>query len=114
MLTKAKVFAIEIAKKALEIAQENAEINQTAIHFIHQDIFEIKDFEKQFDIIVSNPPYVRNKEKPEIATNVLDYEPHSALFVSDENPLVFYRKIAELALKNLNSGGFFILKLISI
>ena len=59
----------------------------------------------QFDVIVSNPPYVRQLEKAEINTNVLAFEPHLALFVSDENPLIFYRKIAELAQKNLKPNG---------
>ena len=61
--------------------------------------------DKQFDIIVSNPPYVRNLEKDEIKPNVLEYEPHLALFVDDIDPLLIYRKIAELAIKNLNPNG---------
>ena len=65
----------------------------------------MEDLNQHFDIIVSNPPYVRNLEKQEIKKNVLDYEPHLALFVEDTDALLFYRKIAQLTLKNLSSNG---------
>jgi release factor glutamine methyltransferase len=69
------------------------------------DILKAENLPQQFDIIVSNPPYVRNLEKEEIKKNVLEHEPHLALFVDDFNALIFYKKIAELAIKNLNNNG---------
>lgn len=114
-LPNAEVFAIDVSKKALETAKKNAEINQVEINFIQANILTIYDldqlstsnfqFPTQFDIIVSNPPYVRHLEKAEIHANVLDHEPHVALFVEDNDALLFYRKIAELALKNLKLNG---------
>ena len=85
--------------------KKNAELNQVTIQFIHQSILEIEDLGQQFDLIVSNPPYVRHLEKQEIKKNVLDNEPHLALFVDDNDALIFYQKIAELAMKNLNPQG---------
>lgn len=104
-LTNATVFAIDVSEKALEVAQKNADLNKIEVHFIQKNILETDDLEQQFDIIVSNPPYVRMLEKAEIKTNVLDYEPHLALFVDDNDALLFYRKIAQLALKNLSKNG---------
>jgi len=89
----------------LKIAKENAEMNQVEVVFLEKNILETNDLEMQFDIIVSNPPYVRNLEKEEIKKNVLDNEPHLALFVEDDDALIFYRKIAELATKNLHPNG---------
>ncbi len=83
-------------------ANKNAEINGVEVNFILKNILETEDLEHQFDIIVSNPPYVRNLEKAEIKPNVLEFEPHLALFVEDNDALLFYRKIAQLALKNLS------------
>ena len=104
-LTNAQVFAIDVSEKALATAKRNAEQNDVNITFIQKDIFEVSDLEQQFDIIVSNPPYVRNLEKAEIKRNVLEHEPHLALFVDDHNALIFYRKIGELAQKNLSEKG---------
>jgi release factor glutamine methyltransferase len=104
-LPNAEVFALDVSDKALATAQKNAELNQVTIQFIHQSILEIDDLGQQFDLIVSNPPYVRHLEKQEINKNVLDNEPHLALFVEDNDALIFYRKIAELAQKNLNPQG---------
>lgn len=104
-LPNAEVFALDVSDKALATAQKNAELNQVTIQFIHQSIIETEDLGQQFDLIVSNPPYVRHLEKQEIKKNVLDNEPHLALFVDDNDALIFYRKIAELALKNLNPQG---------
>lgn len=104
-LPNAEVFALDVSDKALATAQKNAELNQVTIQFIHQSILETEDLGQQFDLIVSNPPYVRHLEKQEIKKNVLDNEPHLALFVDDNDALIFYRKIAELALKNLNPQG---------
>ena len=104
-LPNAEVFALDVSDKALATAQENAELNQVTIQFIHQSILEIEDLGQQFDLIVSNPPYVRHLEKQEIKKNVLDNEPHLALFVEDNDTLIFYRKIAQLAKKNLCPNG---------
>jgi release factor glutamine methyltransferase len=99
-LPNAQVFAIDVSEKALATAQKNAEINAVNVTFINQNILETEDLGQQFDIIVSNPPYVRDLEKEEIKKNVLDNEPHLALFVEDNDALIFYKKIAELAQKN--------------
>ena len=104
-ISDAQVFAIDISEKALATAKENADLNEVAVAFIQKNILETNDLEQQFDIIVSNPPYVRNLEKAEIKSNVLANEPHLALFVEDNDALIFYRKIAELATKNLSVEG---------
>lgn len=104
-IPNAVVYAIDVCEKALAVAKKNAEINKVAIHFLLKDILETTDLEQQFDIIVSNPPYVRNLEKQEIHPNVLEYEPHLALFVKDDDALLFYRKITQLAVKNLTAYG---------
>lgn len=104
-LSQANVSAIDVSDKALEVAKRNAASNKVEINFILTNILEVEDLSQHFDIIVSNPPYVRNLEKEEIKKNVLDYEPHLALFVEDTDALLFYRKIAQLALKNLTPNG---------
>ena len=104
-LPQANVSAIDVSEKALEVAKRNAKSNKVEINFIQTNILEVEDLNQYFDIIVSNPPYVRNLEKEEIKKNVLDYEPHLALFVEDTDALLFYRKIAQLALKNLAPNG---------
>jgi release factor glutamine methyltransferase len=104
-LPNTEVFALDISEEALNIAKKNAEINDVMITFIHKNILETANLNQQFDCIVSNPPYVRMLEKAEINPNVLEYEPHLALFVDDNDALLFYRKIAELALKNLSEEG---------
>lgn len=104
-LPNARVFAIDISEKALDTAKKNAELNTVDITFINQNILKTEDLGQQFDIIVSNPPYVRNLEKAEIKKNVLDNEPHLALFVKDNDALIFYKKIADLAQKNLSKNG---------
>ena len=104
-IPNAQVFAIDVSEKALATAQKNAQNNSVNVTFIHQNILETEDLQQQFDIIVSNPPYVRNLEKEEIKKNVLDNEPHLALFVADNDALIFYKKIAELAQKNLSENG---------
>jgi release factor glutamine methyltransferase len=114
-LPQANVLAIDVSENALEVAKRNAASNQVDIHFIQTNILEVEDLSQlgtsnfqlpaSFEIIVSNPPYVRVLEKQEIKKNVLDYEPHLALFVDDNDALLFYRKIAQLALKNLTPNG---------
>ena len=101
----AQVFAVDVSDKALATAKINAEINDVKVSFINRNILETEDLEQEFDIIISNPPYVRNLEKLEIKKNVLNNEPHLALFVEDNDALIFYKKIAELAQKNLSKNG---------
>jgi release factor glutamine methyltransferase len=104
-IPNADVSAIDVSEKALEMARKNALDNQVEVNFILQDILETESLDEKYDVIVSNPPYVRNLEKYEIKKNVLDYEPHLALFVDDSDALLFYRKIAQLALKSLAPKG---------
>lgn len=100
------VHTLDVSEEALKIAKENAQSNEVEIHLLHQNILETVGLSESYDVIISNPPYVRHLEKVEIAKNVLDFEPSLALFVSDKNPLLFYDKIARLSWDNLNSGGF--------
>jgi release factor glutamine methyltransferase len=104
-IPNAEVFAIDVSEKAIEIARKNAELNNVEVTFLLKDILETEDLEQQFDIIVSNPPYVQNLEKSEINPNVLEHEPHLALFVDDDDALLFYRKITQLAKKSLSPNG---------
>lgn len=104
-LPLSEVFAIDISNEAIQVAQKNANDNEVEINFLQKNILEINDLKSNFDIIISNPPYVRELEKLEMAPNVLDNEPHLALFVPDNNPLLFYEKITEIALKNLTKDG---------
>lgn len=105
-IPNALVTALDVSVDALVTAQKNAENNKVDVAFKNQNILETNDLQEQFDVIVSNPPYVRDLEKVEIKKNVLDYEPHLALFVENDNALIFYKKIAELAQKNLKPNGF--------
>ncbi|MCX2574339.1 peptide chain release factor N(5)-glutamine methyltransferase [Pedobacter sandarakinus] len=103
-LPNCDVSSLDVSKKALAVAQENANAMGVSINFISGDIRKFETLDK-FDIIVSNPPYVRALEKADMHRNVLAHEPHLALFVSDENPLVFYHAIADFACKNLEDNG---------
>ena len=102
--SNASIDAIDNSKEALEIANSNAILNSVDVNFMFNDVFGIS-VTKKYDLIVSNPPYVLNSEKKYMHQNVIDYEPHNALFVEDSNPLIFYEKIALIASKNLNSNG---------
>lgn len=99
------VSALDISFDVLEVAKENAVLNNVEINFIEADILEIKELDKKYDVIVSNPPYVLERDKKNMQPTVLDFEPHNALFVEDDDPLIFYRKIAELAKNYLNENG---------
>ena len=102
----AMVFAFDISAEAMAVAQKNAEYNHANVSFLIADILrEENPAGESYDIIVSNPPYVRDMEKTMMNRNVLDYEPHLALFVPDDDPLIFYRHIAEFATKHLKTGG---------
>ncbi|WP_431157486.1 peptide chain release factor N(5)-glutamine methyltransferase [Winogradskyella poriferorum] len=109
-LSNAQVYALDISSEALQVAQGNAMVNGTEINFINADILDVKSYqsvfnETSFDIIVSNPPYVRQSEQLEMKPNVLDHEPHLALFVEDNNALVFYKAIIDFATRHLSSNG---------
>ena len=101
----AEVHAWDISRDALEVARKNADKNGVHLFLAEKDILQESVSDEKFDIVVSNPPYVTEFEKGEMQENVLNFEPHLAMFVSDQNALVFYEKIADFALKNLNKGG---------
>ena len=104
---EAEVTGIDISPEAIETARANAVRNRVKAEFLIRDIlhFETEAWQ-QYDLIVSNPPYVRESEKQEMQRHVLDHEPHRALFVPDSDPLLFYRRIAEFGCRYLASGGF--------
>lgn len=104
-LPKAEVSAVDISTAALTIAKKNAEKLAARVDFCQVDILTQPIPIRQLDILVSNPPYVRKLEKKAMEAHVLDYEPHLALFVEDEDPLIFYRAIAEKGLVALKVGG---------
>ncbi len=105
-LVDSDVYAMDISDGALEVAEINAIKNNASVQFVKDDILNSKHkFENKFDIIVSNPPYVRNSEKQKMKPNVLDNEPHIALFVNDDDPLKYYRAILEFSKVNLKKGG---------
>jgi release factor glutamine methyltransferase len=102
--TNASIMAIDVSENALEVAKENAILNTVKVKFILQDILHSESLPK-VDLIVSNPPYVLDNEKVKMQKNVLDFEPDLALFVANNNPLIFYKKIAQLAFESLNENG---------
>lgn len=107
-LVNSKIIALDISSEALELAKENANINNVDVKFVQANILDKNiNFtrDKKFDIIVSNPPYVKMKDKDQIKPNVLNYEPHLALFVEDKDPLKFFRSISKFAIANLNKEG---------
>jgi release factor glutamine methyltransferase len=106
-LPDADVTAIDISPEALHTAKLNAVINEVEVNFIHDDIlntkFETED--SKFEIIISNPPYVTLEDKQQMHQNVTGFEPHTALFVPERNPLIFYKAIADFAVKRLSENG---------
>lgn len=105
-LPDAEIFALDFSEKALETAKNNAGLHQTEIGLIHSNFLNM-DFGDlpEFDIIISNPPYIAEREKPEMDENVVKFEPYSALFVPDENPLIFYERLIEFAALKLRPKG---------
>lgn len=115
----ATVDAWDNSEKAISVASQNAILNNVKVNFFNQDVLKViqdvfkvnQDLLKEasstisYDIIVSNPPYICESEKKDIEKNVLHFEPHNALFVSDENPLIFYKRIAEISFAILKNGG---------
>ncbi|MFA6087972.1 peptide chain release factor N(5)-glutamine methyltransferase [Mucilaginibacter sp.] len=110
-LPGANVMAIDISPGALQTAKQNAVINEVEVEFIEQDILEVKGeklkvkSQKKFDIIVSNPPYVTLEDKLQMHQNVTGFEPHTALFVPEHDPLIFYKAIAGFAAEHLENNG---------
>jgi release factor glutamine methyltransferase len=102
-----EVVALDISGRALETARKNAFKNKLNVNFVQVDFLNPKSWTKfgQYDIIVSNPPYVRESEKTAIKKNVLDYEPELALFVPDQDPMVFYKHIADFGKTHLKNNG---------
>lgn len=104
-LEDAEVTAWDISEGALRVAVRNCRRNGVDVRLEQKDILQLSSSDRQFDVIVSNPPYIAMKEKADMEANVLDWEPGLALFVPDEKPLLFYRKISELGLEMLKPGG---------
>lgn len=101
----AEVSALDVSGKALEVATINAKNLNTDILFLQQNLLEDFDLAKKFEVIISNPPYIRNLEKKEMHQNVLDFEPHLALFVEDNHALIFYERVIDFAEKHLLENG---------
>lgn len=106
-----KVTAMDISEDALNIAQENAIILEADVDFVHENILHPSASSEQWNIIVSNPPYICLHEAEEMERNVLDHEPHLALFVPDTDPLIFYRAIASFAMSHLAPNGWLCLEI---
>lgn len=102
----ATVEAVDISKDALDVARRNASSLRAKVDFRHADVLAMKPDPDSFDIIVSNPPYIAEHERASMSANVLDYEPHTALFVPDSDPLRFYTAIARYAMTALKPGGW--------
>ena len=103
----AEVIAFDVSKEALKIAKENAESNDVQVTFVHDDVLHPTSefFSQPVDLVVSNPPYVCDSERAAMEKNVLDWEPENALFVPDDDPLLFYRQILRLAKDHLTPNG---------
>jgi len=104
-MAKSSVTSFDVSEKAIEVAKKNAIKNKVDIQLVVQNILSIDTLDASYDIIISNPPYVRESEKAQMKNNVLNYEPDIALFVSDNDPLIFYKHIARLAIKSLKPSG---------
>lgn len=104
-LPQSSVLGIDISEAALNTSKENAEYNEVDVRFMQADIRELKSLGKKFDIIVSNPPYVRISEQSMMKENVRKYEPHTALFVYDDTPLLYYDHISDFAQNSLEDNG---------
>ena len=109
-LPNSKVRALDISSDALEVAEENAKLNNVSIEFIHADIFEYQS-DKKYDVIVSNPPYVLESEKVFMKPNVLKFEPNLALFVENHNPVKYYTNIIKISKHYLSTFGYLVLEI---
>ena len=109
---QAKITAVDISSEAINLARKNSKLNNSSVKFICSDIFKdsFDKLEKQ-NIIVSNPPYILNSQKKNIHKNVLNFEPHIAIFIDDNEPLVFYKRIIEISKEKLFSNGLLFLEI---
>ena len=105
LFPNAKVSALDISENALKIAQLNAETLKVNINFYHNNLLEDIQLNQKFDVIISNPPYIRNLEKEEMHQNVLNFEPHLALFVENDDALIFYERVIDFAKNHLKENG---------
>ena len=112
-LPMAKVTGVDVSEDAIELAQENAALNQANVHFVNDDLLKgcPSLFDQKYDVIVSNPPYVTHKDKERMHANVLDYEPGLALFVEDANPLMFYRSLIHFSYTRLKGNGLMMVEI---
>lgn len=110
-LAGCRVTAMDISEEALEIAMQNATALNAEVAFVHENILQPSHTAQQWHVIVSNPPYICLHETEAMERNVLDYEPHNALFVPDTDPLIFYRAIASYAMSHLSAGGWLCLEI---
>lgn len=105
LMPSAKLEACDISANALQVAKRNAERNKAAVHFFEADALNLSDTLPSYDIIVSNPPYIKLSEAAQIHPNVKDHEPHLALFVEQDDAIVFYKRIIDFCVKHLNENG---------
>lgn len=110
-LAGCRVTAMDISEEALGIAMQNATVLNAEVTFVHENILQPSRTAQQWHVIVSNPPYICLHEAETMERNVLDYEPHNALFVPDTDPLIFYRAIASYAMSHLSAGGWLCLEI---
>lgn len=110
-LAGCRVTAMDISEEALGIAMQNATALNAEVAFVHENILQPSRTAQQWHVIVSNPPYICLHEAETMERNVLDYEPHNALFVPDTDPLIFYRAIASYAMSHLSAGGWLCLEI---
>lgn len=105
LIEGARVTAVDVSEDALAVASENAAANDAKVEFVRADIFAYEPTSESLDVVVSNPPYIPESERSQMARNVVDYEPSLALFVPDHSPIMFYQRIADVALVALVAGG---------
>ncbi len=113
-ISGSRVIGLDVSSEAIEVAKMNALLNSVGITFVQGDILDSNlelSPDGKYDVIVSNPPYITPEEKEQMHQNVLDNEPHLALFVTQEKPLVFYEAIADFGMSNLTSGGLLFLEI---
>lgn len=112
-IPNSEVWAVDVSEKALAVAKRNAAANNVSVHYCQCDLLanSFEGLDGQYTVIISNPPYIMEKERETMQPNVLDWEPGTALFVPDTDPLCFYRSIADIALHSLDYNGFLVLEI---
>jgi len=111
LMPSAEVEACDISENALQVAKRNAERNKAAVHFFEADALNLSETLPSYDIIVSNPPYIKLSEAEQIHPNVKDHEPHLALFVKQDDAIIFYKRIIDFCVKHLNANGYLFFEL---